>query len=376
MNIMSSLQCPLCKCKLVNEKKKLYCTHCSTKFNIEKGIVNLLIPDNSIKQEIEENQKVAEKRKTKTDAWLLSLPCADNFGNEKYPIINQGYKANVLQAIQSINIKGKTVLEIGSGTCWTTTLLAEAGADVVATDISAEKYVGLESAEVFFKHKHIFFERVLCTMNVLPFQDKSFDVVFVNAAIHHAPNLSVVFKEINRVLNNGGIYVQTNEPCCSIVSKSNKINIKKAKATGMDVADNWNENSYSLRKYALCLKRAGFDLIDTFFPQSFALLLNNPQVKGISGYKGILRKIVAQIWKIKLMQKILSSKSVFTLSLYLFGGNCIFIAKKNYFFNSRISFSTIISISCLNPTLGFHPRTVCAFVALPQSISTSAGRKN
>ncbi|MFA6888198.1 MAG: class I SAM-dependent methyltransferase [Candidatus Woesearchaeota archaeon] len=328
MSIINNLQCPLCKDKIIKEKQKLKCVNCKTYFDVKKGIINMLVMSDDVKKELNENQKVAEKRINKSDKWLLSLPLSDNFGNEKYPLINEGYKANVLQAIELVDFKGKKVLEIGSGTCWTTALLAEAGADVVATDISAEKYVGLESAEVFFKHKNLFFERVLCTMDVLPFQNEFFDIVYVNAAIHHAPDIKKTIKEITRVLKKDGMYIQTNEPCCSMFSKSNKINIEKARAAGMDVADNWNEQSYSLRQYKQLLNQNKFKKIHIFFPNSFELILNNSDNFAIKGYKNIIKKVVSTVWKNQYIKKMLSSELLFTFSLLFFGGNCIFIAKK------------------------------------------------
>ena len=327
MNIITKLQCPVCYGRLI-KKKKICCEQCKRDFKINHGIIDLLVKSQDIQKEINENKEVAEKRKKKSDDWLLSLPCADNFGNEKHPIINQGYKANVLQALNLVNVKGKSILEIGAGTCWTTALLAEAGADVVATDISAEKYVGLESGEVFFKHKTVFFERVLCSMETLPFQNKSFDIVFVNAAIHHAPDINLTFKEIARVLKEEGIYIQTNEPVSSIFSKSHKINIQKAKAAGMDVSENWNENSYSLIKYKDLLKHNGFRYIQVIFPESFDMLLRNATHEMIYGYKKKIKSIISKVWGFKLCKQIMSSSIIFNLSLYVFGGNCIIIGKK------------------------------------------------
>jgi ubiquinone/menaquinone biosynthesis C-methylase UbiE len=47
----------------------------------------------------------------------------------------------------------------------------------------------------------------------LPFEDESFDLVFISSAIHHTLRWSVLVAELQRVLNAGGLLLIDNEPC-------------------------------------------------------------------------------------------------------------------------------------------------------------------
>jgi SAM-dependent methyltransferase len=211
---------------------------------IEDGILDLLFrPSIEVVRERQENIKaLRKKRLSKNDAWLLGLPLADNFGNEKYPIINRGYLANLQMIINAIGtLKSKHVLDLGAGTCWTTNILAEKEAICVATDISREKYIGLSSADIFFKYRGTYFERVLSDMNRLPFKDHCFDIVFSNASVHHAQYLEGVFQESGRVLRDNGLLVLVNEPCGGVFKLSKRLDIAKAKERGMDVSEGWND---------------------------------------------------------------------------------------------------------------------------------------
>lgn len=304
------------------------CKKCSLRMEIYEGILNCLHnPENVVLNEIKENESVAEKRKDKGDRWILSLPVADNFGNERHPGINKGYLENVRFAIRKVNLKGKRVLDIGAGTCWTTNLIAKEGADAIATDISSEKFIGLSSADVFIKNSKIYFERVLCSMDDLPFQDESFDVVFSNAAVHHSPNIEKTFKEIGRLLKKGGAYVQTNDPVCSVFNLNREIDIKKSRKAGMDVAEGWNEHTYSYGDYKKLLKKNGMEGV-FFFPPSFGTLLSDKtKLKAIKGYKRLVGYIVSMIWGAPFIRSALMF--IYPVSLRMFGGNVVVIAKKD-----------------------------------------------
>lgn len=337
--LISIIRCPEChSAGLVLKKKteirdeirtgEVICKKCSLRMQINGGILNCIHnPGKLVLDEIKENESVAEKRKGKSDAWIISLPISDNFGNELHPEINKGYLKNVRFAIRKINLKGKRVLDIGAGTCWTTNLLAKEGADAVAADISSEKFIGLSSADVFMKHNRIYFERVLCSMDDLPFQDGSFDVILSNAAMHHSPNIKKTFYEISRLLKRGGVYIQTNEPVCSVFNLSRKIDIRKAREAGMNVADGWNEKTYTYFDYKRFMKKNG--LKGRFiFPPSFSHILEDKwALEGIRGYKRLIGSILSNIWGLKPFRAILIA--LFPLSLVVFGGSFVLIAKKD-----------------------------------------------
>lgn len=337
-SLLNFILCPKCKSRKFNiagrgknateiREGRIICKKCGYKMIINKGVLDCLYnPSQEILKEIKENRSVAEKRKNKGNDWILALPVAENFGNEKCMEINKGYLANVKFAVKKTDLKGKKVLDLGSGTCWTTNILAKVGAKAIATDISAEKFVGLSSADIFIKKGNIYFEKVLCSMDKLPFQDKKFDAIISNAAVHHSPDIKKTFSEIKRLLKKGGLYIQTNEPVCSIFNFSKKIDIKKARKKGMDVVGGWNENAYSYTDYKGFLKKNSLKGKFLFPPSFDAMLSNKESLKGIKGYKYLIGVIMNRVWGFRPFKRLFIW--AFPVSLVLFGGSFVLIAKK------------------------------------------------
>lgn len=76
---------------------------------------------------------------------------------------------------------------------------------VVAVDVLREKYIGLETADLIFRFDEIYYERVLCDIEHLPFAPGSFDAVFSTASIHHPLDLRQAFEQVWRVLQPNGV---------------------------------------------------------------------------------------------------------------------------------------------------------------------------
>lgn len=320
MNILSILKCKCGVSDLVKKKNLLSCSNCNQKYPINKGIFNFLEKTSEIvSTEIEENKELQKQRQDKDDTWILNLPLVEDFGNIKFSKVNEGYFENFRWVLNNMDLKNKIVLDLGAGTCWTTNMLAKKGAECVAVDISVEKFVGLESAEVYFKYDKTFFDRVLSDMDVLPFINNSFDIVFANAAMHHATNLKKTLAEIKRVLKPNGLFVATNEPCSGILNFSKKVNPKRAQKAGMHIPKGWNERIYSLYNYWGVLKQN--DLSPRFIiPPSTKILLKN--VEFVKSYKKWIGKIAVHFLDYKLFKK------MYWIGAFIFGAPLIIIAEK------------------------------------------------
>ena len=102
-------------------------------------------------------------------------------------------------------------LEIGAGTGYFTLNLLRAGVigEAVATDISPGMLEALsESAE----RLGVDVRTIRCEADKLPFPDRSFDLVFGHAVLHHLPDLEAAFAEFQRVLRPGGTVIFCGEP--------------------------------------------------------------------------------------------------------------------------------------------------------------------
>jgi ubiquinone/menaquinone biosynthesis C-methylase UbiE/uncharacterized protein YbaR (Trm112 family) len=121
------------------------------------------------------------------------------------------------QLIDQIDVRpGDWVLDIGTGPCWSSRLLAQRGARVIALDINEANYYGLKTSDILFNAHNIYFERVLESMTNLPFADQSIDRITFNASFHHTPDHDRTLAECFRVLKPDGIVAMVNEEFGSI----------------------------------------------------------------------------------------------------------------------------------------------------------------
>jgi len=136
---------------------------------------------------------------------LGDVPKNDNFSWKKHS--NEFFNDLV-----HLKLKGKLVLDLAAGRCWTTKELVKRGANCIATDIMVEFGVGLETAKVYDEK----FGLVQCDMNNMPFNSNMFDMVYSYASMHHSEDLGKTIDECYRVLKPGGLLVLSGEPCDSL----------------------------------------------------------------------------------------------------------------------------------------------------------------
>ena len=99
-------------------------------------------------------------------------------------------------------VKGKTVLELATGTGLIAKNIVNAAAHIEASDTSAEMIREAKrrnySAKLHFSVQDMF---------RLPYEDKSFDVVIVSNALHIVPQPEKALAEIHRVLRDDGVLI-------------------------------------------------------------------------------------------------------------------------------------------------------------------------
>jgi SAM-dependent methyltransferase len=105
----------------------------------------------------------------------------------------------------------RRALEIGAGTGYFTLNLLRAGvvSEAVATDVSPGM---LDTLAGSAKQLGVEVETARCEAVDLPFEDRSFDLVFGHAVLHHLPDLDASFAEFRRVLRPGGTVAFCGEP--------------------------------------------------------------------------------------------------------------------------------------------------------------------
>jgi len=155
------------------------------------------------------------------------------------------------------NFKGE-VLELGAGSCWLSALISKIPEvkNVYAIDISKELLETIGNkviVDLGGKKEKIKF--INTDFHKLPFDDNKFDVIICDASLHHAQNLPVLLKEINRVLKDNGFLIAIREPVKSLLHRYDlrKFGRKEMKQGA-------TENIYSKTEWEKHFNQAGFKL--------------------------------------------------------------------------------------------------------------------
>lgn len=119
----------------------------------------------------------------------------------------------VIRAKQRMNGYNGTmrVLDLGAGCCFQSWQFAQHGFQAFAVDLCPEFIFA--SNEVV---RDTQIERFVADCTVLPFKDKTFDVVFCKELVHHIESPKLLFNEIARVAKSEAVLI-VKEPSCPVM---------------------------------------------------------------------------------------------------------------------------------------------------------------
>ncbi|MFZ2113266.1 MAG: class I SAM-dependent methyltransferase [Solirubrobacteraceae bacterium] len=188
----------------------LHCRSCGAEFVVHRGVGELLYePAAHIVAEAAGLERFAEQMRA--EGWDREMV-------RKLPDIEHGYwyvqARSMHQLLTTIPFKpGQSILDVGSNTCWAANRFAERGLQTIALDIATAELQGLHTAEYFIEDGHVFFERLLGSMDAIPLSSSSVDYVYCCEVLHHndLQSLRRTFQEIFRVLRPGGRLLMINE---------------------------------------------------------------------------------------------------------------------------------------------------------------------
>jgi ubiquinone/menaquinone biosynthesis C-methylase UbiE/uncharacterized protein YbaR (Trm112 family) len=265
-NLLQLLVCPTCRAYGVElivtardarevREGHIFCRCCRARYTVSRGIVDLLgEPPEAIRREQDGWLKLLGETTPDLDTHMLLLPYLPD-------LHWQSHASNFDGLIQHVRLQGGRVLDVGSGRAWSARLLMRHNvSQVVAIDVLRQKYIGLETAELYFAADGIYFERVLCDMATLPFASQSFNAVFSTASLHHALDLQQAFMALNHVLTMGGLALIVNEPVQPYGTVSDLEN-------STEVAAGINEHTYTIAEWLAAAHAAGFS-VHLYMPQS------------------------------------------------------------------------------------------------------------
>ncbi len=152
------------------------------------------------------------------------------------------------------------LLELGAGTCTTALTVSKEDfvGEIVVSDISAKRMKGLSMRTNELVQGDISrLSFVESNFNdPLPFPDDRFDLVVMDAALHHSRNVWVTLAEVRRVLKPGGVFVAQREAFTSPLT--HWITFDRLLASP-EAAAGVSENAYLKSQYDYYLRVNGFE---------------------------------------------------------------------------------------------------------------------
>jgi SAM-dependent methyltransferase len=142
--------------------------------------------------------------------------------------------------------RGVRVLEVGAGKAWAAPYWLERDCEYVASDILVDANIGLGRGAFYGD-----FARVQADGENLPFADRSFDVTYTVAALHHALDMPRMLREMARVTKHGGVVAGLNEGIRGVRRPDDNPEQEGEKALGI------NEHVHTPWAYVTAFTRAG-----------------------------------------------------------------------------------------------------------------------
>jgi SAM-dependent methyltransferase len=216
------LRCPVCRAdrsfvlfdRVSDEREvregTLACKACGAQRGVTGGVaVMMLDPPDHVAREAAGLERFAALMRT--SGW-------DRDRIRQLPEIADGYwyaqTISMMQLMAAVDFRpGESLLDVGSNTCWAANRFAMEGLEVTALDIATTELQGLYTADYFIEDGTSYFERVLASMNDMPFASGSLDYVYCCEVLHHndAAELRRTIEEAHRVLKPGGKLLVVNE---------------------------------------------------------------------------------------------------------------------------------------------------------------------
>jgi SAM-dependent methyltransferase len=120
----------------------------------------------------------------------------------RYDAFRYAKEPHILRNLKAIEFTDMKVLEIGLGQGADAEQIVRRGAIYSGVDLTSES---VKRTRMRFSLKDLPFERIdQASALDLPFDNKSFDIVFSHGVLHHIPEIDKAQAEIARVLNPGG----------------------------------------------------------------------------------------------------------------------------------------------------------------------------
>ena len=253
MQLLEILRCPFCRSELRSDGDALACSGCGRTFDRAPDGIQLMLHRElpGAPEKLREAEGWLEK--ARTEGWYepddtvdAVLPFVRELGWTDTNWLANGHSFQVLLDRYIDTQRGLRVLEVGAAKAWAARFWLERDCEYIATDILVDPKIGLGRGAFYGD-----FGRVQADGENLPFADRTFDVTYCVATLHHALDLPKMVKEMSRVTKPGGVVAGLNEGTRGVGRNSDNPDQAGEKEIGI------NEHVHTPLAYAAAFMRSG-----------------------------------------------------------------------------------------------------------------------
>jgi len=204
------IRCPRCKgeifLKVENHRRALKCEQCLINYPVKNDIPLMIeSSQDKIKNNIQSFWESLYKVAYKEHDELLTHKKFIYLLNRLIELFE--HREHLAVTEMPVNdLKGKKVLEIGSGAGAHSALFSQMGAHMFSMDITLDRVLATaEKLDMIHDNP-----KNVCLQGdaeSLPFSDNFFEIVYSNGVLHHTPRIDKAIEEVYRVLRPGGMAV-------------------------------------------------------------------------------------------------------------------------------------------------------------------------
>jgi SAM-dependent methyltransferase len=253
MQLLEILRCPFCRSELRPDGDALDCSGCGRTFGRAPDGIPLMLHRElpGAPEKLREAEGWLEK--ARTEGWYepddtvdAVLPFVRELGWTDTNWLANGHSFQVLLDRYIDTERGLLVLEVGAAKAWASRFWLERECEYVATDILVDEKIGLGRGAFYGD-----FGRVQADGENLPFGDRTFDVTYCVATLHHALDLPKMVREMARVTRHGGVVAGLNEGTRGLGRSADNPEQAGEKELGI------NEHVHTVWAYLAAFTRAG-----------------------------------------------------------------------------------------------------------------------
>ncbi len=114
----------------------------------------------------------------------------------------ESYIKKIKESLLDNKIKGKVLVDVGTGSGYVAVEMARIGLKVIATDLTPVALNNIKNYKKKFRLKNI--KTINCKADKMPLEDEEVDYIVANAVLEHIPNEKDAANEWIRILKPGG----------------------------------------------------------------------------------------------------------------------------------------------------------------------------